>query len=211
MAGLISLFLLVTFYASGAAALMYQLVWQRYLFAGVGVDIDSVTLIVSTFMLGIGLGGALGGWLADRFPSHRIQWYAMAELLLCILGASSPMVLGLLPSLHQLGWGYGHISVLAMFVLLIPTVVMGTTLPMLTIEFDQSRSNVGVSVGMLYFVNTLGAASGAWLVSHVLFMFHGLAFTAFLAAVTNFACFICAVLAWQIQHRQIVKYEGMLA
>lgn len=211
MAGLISLLLLITFYASGSAALMYQLVWQRYLFAGVGVDIDSVTLIVSTFMLGIGLGGALGGWLADRFPFHRIQWYAVAELLLCILGACSPMVLGLLPSLHQLGWGYWTISILAMLVLLIPTVVMGTTLPMLTIEFDQSRSNVGVSVGMLYFVNTLGAASGAWLVSHVLFMFQGLAFTAYLAAVTNFACFMCAMLAWQIQRRNIVHCEGMPA
>lgn len=53
----------LTFFASGCAALVYQIVWQRYLFTGLGVDIDSVTLIVSSFMLGIGIGGALGaGW-----------------------------------------------------------------------------------------------------------------------------------------------------
>lgn len=198
----ISFLLLLTFFASGSAALIYQLVWQRYLFTGLGVDIDSVTLIVSTFMLGIGLGGATGGWLADRFPGRRVQFYATAELLLCLIGLSSPWLLGMLPQLNGLGWSYGLISFTAMVMLLVPTAIMGTTLPLLTMEFDQTHANVGVSVGMLYFFNTLGAAFGAWLVGHVLFKYWGLQASAYGAAFTNLLCFVCALLAVGIQGRQ---------
>lgn len=196
---LIALLLLLTFFASGSAALVYQLVWQRYLFNGLGVDIDSVTLIVSTFMLGIGLGGACGGWLADRYPQRRVQWYAAAELVLCLVGASSPWLLGFIPSLNGLGWSYWSISATAMALLLVPTSIMGTTLPLLTMEFDETHANVGVSVGMLYFANTLGAAFGTWMVGHVLFMHWGLRASAFSAAATNFLCFFCAVLAAWLQ------------
>lgn len=198
----ISILLLLTFFASGSAALVYQLVWQRYLFNGLGVDIDSVTLIVSTFMLGIGLGGATGGWLADRFPKRRVQFYASAELLLCLIGLSSPWALGLLPQLNGMGWNYSLISVTAMALLLVPTAIMGSTLPLLTMEFDQKHANIGVSVGMLYFFNTMGAAFGAWLVGHVLFMQWGLQASAFGAALTNLLCFVCALLAVGIQGRQ---------
>lgn len=200
----ISFLLLLTFFASGSAALVYQLVWQRYLFNGLGVDIDSVTLIVSTFMLGIGLGGASGGWLADRFPARRVKFYAAAELLLCVIGLSSPWLLGLLPQLNALGWNYGLISVTAMALLLVPTAIMGATLPLLTMEFDQTHSNVGVSVGMLYFFNTLGASFGAWLVGHVLFMRWGLQASAYGAALTNLLCFACAMAAVWLQGRQVV-------
>jgi xanthine/uracil permease len=61
------------FFLSGAVALIYQVCWQRLLFAVVGVDIESVTPIVSAFMLGLGLGAALGGiWpIALRQKSLR--------------------------------------------------------------------------------------------------------------------------------------------
>ena len=207
---LISLLLLLTFFASGSAALVYQLVWQRYLFNGLGVDIDSVTLIVSTFMLGIGLGGAGGGWLADHYPQHRVQWYAAAELMLCVIGVSSPLLLGFLPSLNALGWSYWSISAAAMVLLLVPTSIMGTTLPLLTVEFDETRENVGVSVGMLYFFNTLGAAFGTWLVSAVLFMQYGLRTSAFSAAATNLLCCVCAIGAYWIQRRKKIVSVGAL-
>lgn len=192
---LISFLLLLTFFASGCAALIYQLVWQRYLFTGLGVDIDSVTLIVSTFMLGIGLGGALGGWLADNYSEHRIYVYAVAELLLCLIGFASPVLFSWLPLLGAGGLSYTLISLIAMLVLLVPTAVMGTTLPILTMEFDAKLSNIGVSVGMLYFFNTLGAAFGAWVTGNVLFMTWGLNASAWIAATINLTCFVCALVA----------------
>ena len=68
------------FFVSGAAALIYQVCWQRLLFTALGVDMESVTLIVSVFMLGLGLGALLGGQLADRFPGRALGLFAAAEL-----------------------------------------------------------------------------------------------------------------------------------
>ncbi len=55
--------LLFSFFISGSSALIYQTCWQRSLYGVIGVDIDSITIIVSIFMLGIGIGGMLGGRL----------------------------------------------------------------------------------------------------------------------------------------------------
>ncbi|QNN57031.1 hypothetical protein H9K76_21530 [Diaphorobacter ruginosibacter] len=185
----------VTFFLSGCAALIYQLVWQRYLFTGLGVDIDSVTLIVSSFMLGIGIGGSVGGWLADRFPRKRLVIYAYAELLLSIFGAFSPLIFGGFQILGALGWPYAMVSGAAILLVLLPTVIMGSTLPLLTVYFDDAFENIGVSVGKLYFSNTLGAALGAWLSAWVLFPMWGLNNSAKIAASINILCFVCVLVA----------------
>lgn len=185
----------LTFFASGCAALVYQIVWQRYLFTGLGVDIDSVTLIVSSFMLGIGIGGALGGWLADRWPRERLRLYALAELGLALIGFVSPWLFAAMQSLSGWGWSYGSVALMTVLVVLVPTTIMGTTLPLLTMYFDESLANVGVSVGMLYFCNTLGAAFGAWLTANILFMHWGLNVSAWTAAAINLCCFTVTLLA----------------
>ncbi len=59
--------LLAVFFVSGGSALIYQVAWQRLLFSAFGVDIESITIVVSTFMLGLGCGALLGGQAADRF------------------------------------------------------------------------------------------------------------------------------------------------
>ena len=75
------------FFVSGVAALVYQVCWQRLLFSAFGVDIDSVTIIVSVFMLGLGLG-ALAFYLADaaacclRACKHRIFYVCDAVCFL---------------------------------------------------------------------------------------------------------------------------------
>lgn len=78
--------LLASFFISGCSALIYQVSWQRALYGLIGVDMDSITIIVSVFMLGIGLGGMLGGWLSDRFPRQRLRWYAGIELSIALYG-----------------------------------------------------------------------------------------------------------------------------
>lgn len=61
--------LLVSFFISGCSALIYQVSWQRALYGLIGVDMDSITIIVSVFMLGIGLGGMLGGMVVGPLSS----------------------------------------------------------------------------------------------------------------------------------------------
>src|SRR5216683_1405995 len=65
-----SLLISVLFFFSGMPALIYQIVWQRVLFAIYGVNAESVAIIVSAFMLGLGLGSLVGGRLSARFPRY---------------------------------------------------------------------------------------------------------------------------------------------
>jgi predicted membrane-bound spermidine synthase len=190
--------LLLSFFLSGCSALVYQVGWQRALYAYIGVDIDSITIIVSVFMLGIGAGAMLGGWLADAAPRHRLRVYALIELSIGTYGLVS---LWLLPQLVDLlspaGGSAGAAgSVAACFVfLLLPTVLMGMTLPLLTMAFDERRGNIGVSVGALYFTNTLGAATGAALVPFYLLPAWTLPQVVSIAVMGNFAVIACTLLA----------------
>src|SRR5436853_4717274 len=78
------------FFASGFAALLYQVVWQRLLVFFSGSDIYSVTLIVTAFMAGLGLGNLAGGYLADRSSRClNLIIFVMAELGIMIFGILS--------------------------------------------------------------------------------------------------------------------------
>ena len=155
------------FFLSGAAALTYQVTWQRLLFAAYGVDVESTTIIVSAFMLGLGLGALFGGWVADRFRTRILWVFAMLEGVLALLGAMSPFALAWLGE-ATVGIGKGQLALLSFGLLLVPTSLMGATLPLLVTYFDGFLRCVGASVGRLYFVNTMGAAAGAALTGFLL-------------------------------------------
>lgn len=182
------------FACSGFAALIYQLVWQRLLFGAIGVDVESVTVVVSVFMLGLGIGAWLGGWVADRFPRRIVAAFAGFELGIAGCGLASVAVLaGLsdaLALLPRLGAGAACFALL-----LLPTVLMGATLPMLVAHAAQGRAGIGRATGWLYFVNTLGAAFGAWSMAFLLPYWLDLAQIVRLAAGLNLAASFGALLA----------------
>ena len=192
--------LLLSFFISGCSALIYQVCWQRSLYGVIGVDMDTITIIVSVFMLGIGMGGMIGGWLSDHYPVQRLGLYAGAELSIALYGASSLWLLqGLETMLAGIGGNGGAISALACFAfLLVPTTLMGVTLPLLTMAFNERHTNIGISVGQLYFVNTLGAATGAVLVPFVLLPLWTLGQVVWLAVVGNVVVAMCALLAGRL-------------
>ena len=172
------------FFVSGFSALVYQVSWQRLLFTGFGVDLTSITLIISVFMMGLGVGAFFGGRIADRFSHNIILIFCMVELLIGVFGlASYHLILGLQSILV-----YTSLPVLAIttfFLLLLPTFLMGLTLPLLTGFFNQFIDNIGQSIGMLYFYNTLGAAMGALATGFILFNYLTLSQTIQVAAVGN--------------------------
>ncbi len=180
------------FFVSGAAALIYQVCWQRLLFESIGVDMDSVTIIVSTFMLGLGVGSLAGGELADRYPARTLEMFALAELATALFGLCSPLLIrsvGAVAVQHSAA----AIAAINFGLLLIPTLLMGATLPILVTRTVRLHRNLGVSVGVLYCSNTLGAALGAALTGLVVLYYMGLAATVDLAAFLNIAV---AALAW---------------
>ena len=176
--------LLALFLWSGMAALTYQVCWQRVLFFSFGTDIESVTIVVSTFMLGLGLGALLGGALADRYPRRIILLFVLAELGIGAFGIASPQLITRGADLF-IQSGRAVTAAVTFVLLLLPTCLMGMTLPMLIAHFARNWSSVGVSTGQLYFANTLGAAVGCLAVGFVGFRFLPLDQVIYLAAAIN--------------------------
>lgn len=178
------LWMLVVFLLSGFAALVYQVVWQRSLFTIFGVNIESVTLVVTVFMLGLGLGSLAGGALSKRGAGTLLLWFSAIELG---IGAFGVISLNLFQRVGDATLGASALltSVATFGLLLPPTIMMGSTLPLL-VTFAVLRSgNVGRSVGLLYFVNTLGSAVAALVTVLVLMRTLGQQGSVFAAAALN--------------------------
>src|ERR1035437_6376246 len=77
------------FFLSGFPALLYQIVWQRALFTLYGVNIESVTMVVTAFMLGLGLGSLVGGALSRSRRLPLLQVFGLVELLIASYGMFS--------------------------------------------------------------------------------------------------------------------------
>ena len=142
---------------SGFAALLYQIVWQRALYAIYGINIESVTMIVTAFMLGLGLGSLVGGVVSKDPKRPVLLYFSVVEAGIGLFGIVS------LAIFHAVGNVTLGMSALATFfvtflLVLFPTMLMGSTLPLLVAHLVRENKNVGKSVGSLYFVNTLGSA-----------------------------------------------------
>lgn len=178
------------FFFSGISALIYQVIWQRMLFTFFGVDLESITIIVSVFMFGLGVGGLVGGFLANRLPSQQLILYILIEIGIAIFGFFSPTIINAVG--HATVNNSEIITVMLSFTILaFPTVLMGATLPILVSHVNQFDHNIGKSVGGLYFMNTLGGAVGAFLAGFVFLFYIGLSGAIYCAAGTNL--FIAAI------------------
>jgi spermidine synthase len=152
-----TLFLSLLFFCSGMPALIYQIVWQRVLFAVYGANAESVAVIVSAFMLGLGCGALLGGKLSELFPRQGILFFAGAELGAAIFGLFSIRIFHWAATFSA-GASLPYTVVLSLALLAIPTTLMGATLPLLVAHLTRASGRVGFSVATLYFVNTFGSA-----------------------------------------------------
>ena len=172
------------FFISGFSALIYQVCWQRLLFTGFGVDLTSVTIIISIFMVGLGMGAFYGGRMADKFKENTIFIFCLIELVIGVFGFFSSKLILLLQD-HFVYSSILKISFLNFILLLFPTFLMGSTLPLLTSFFNRFLNNVGESIGVLYFYNTLGAGFGALGTGFIFFNYIGLSETIYIAATLN--------------------------
>lgn len=151
------------FFASGIPAIIYQVVWQRALFSLFGINIESVTIVVSAFMLGLGLGSLAGGALSKKRKLPPVALFAVAEIGTALFALASLRMFHVLANvtLSSPLWLAGTISFL---LVVIPTILMGSTLPLLTEHLVRRAQGVGGSVGALYFANTLGSGAACILV-----------------------------------------------
>ena len=195
---------LPVFFASGFAALLYQVVWQRMLVIFSGADVYSATIIVAAFMAGLGLGSLAGGHAADRVsPRASLILFALAELSVAAFGVLSGTLYYevLYARIGQLAIGAAPMAAILFASLLWPTFFMGASLPLLARAVTRRIEEAASSVGALYGWNTLGAAAGAILATWWLLPQIGLDGSLRVAAMVNAAA-AAAVLPFALRGMQ---------
>jgi spermidine synthase len=184
------------FFLSGAAGLVYQVLWMRSLGLFFGSDMFGVSIILSTFMGGLALGSAVGGRIAERLD-RPLLGYGLAELGIGVVALPFASVLASLdPLLHAAygdasgaeRWVYQGVRVLlAGGALLVPTTLMGSTLPLILRHFVRTSAALGESAAHFYAINTLGALCGTLAAGFVLLPYLGMSLATACAAGTNLA------------------------
>ena len=169
--------LLVVFTLSGAAGLIYEVLWTRRLTHIFGSTTLAVSTVLAAFMGGLALGSYLLGAWADRNREKALRAYAVLEFAIALLGLAVPLLLraveaaylGLSPALEKAPMIFFVAQFLLVgLVLILPCVLMGGTLPILARWLVGREEEIGGRVGTLYAANTFGAAAGTAAATYVL-------------------------------------------
>ena len=161
--------LYICLFFSGAAGLAYEVLWARILGLFFGHTVYAVTTVLAAFMAGLALGSRWIGTWSDRV-AIPLRLYAMLELGIGVYCLAVPYLLSAVRGAY-LQW-VPHLPenvlvlTLARFavvfpILLIPTTLMGGTIPTVVRHLVRASAATGSAVGTAYGVNTLGAAFGA--------------------------------------------------
>jgi spermidine synthase len=156
-------FLFALYFISGFTALLYQVAWQRMLGLFSGSDVRSVTIIVASYLLGLGLGNLLGGSVSDRLSNQKcIMVYGCCNLGIAVFALASRFIFYdlLFLRLQYLAQSLPVTLGIVFLSLLIPTVLMGISLPMLSKAINRSAEGAASLIGWLYGFNTLGSGLG---------------------------------------------------
>ena len=183
---------------SGAAALVYELLWSRWLELILGSSIQAVSIILAIFMAGLAIGGRWGGGFIDRHRNPLIV-YAIIEFAIGISAFMMPGLLDVVATLLQFEQSDGAVLLfqrlfVACIALLIPAILLGATFPVLVRLIVTAHTHVGSVVARLYFANLIGAVTGVILSGFVLIEMLGLKETNDVAVVINFSIGIAALL-----------------
>ncbi len=183
-------FILLLFIGSGAAALIYEIVWFQVLTLVLGSSAMSVGVLLATFMGGMCLGSFL---LPRLVPAkhHPLRVYALLELAIGAFGLLLLLLMPLAGRVYTTWGGYGFTGFLlrglvASVCLLPPTLAMGATLPAVSRWIETTPRGVGW-LGFFYAGNIAGAVAGALVAGFYLLRVHDVAFATYVAAAINAA------------------------
>jgi len=179
------------FIASGAAGLIYQVVWSRDLVLLFGNTSQAISTIVTAFLAGLGGGALVGAGLASR-SRNPLRLYGFIEIGVAVLAVGLPTLFPALGGVYGSAYTSSSAEQLGLirfglaFVAVTPaTFLMGMTLPALTSFFVRSMESASRSLGQLYAANTLGAVLGTIIAGYVLIELIGLSRSALMAVGLN--------------------------
>ena len=166
---------LVAFSVSGAAALGYEVLWTRTLGVALQSTTYSFTLILTTFLCGLGLGSYLFGWCFPR-PKRPVLWFGAIEIAIGLCGLAMIHFFRVMPDLAskivasaEADWA-STISLqftLCLATMLVPTLLLGCTFPLASRICTFRLGSLGTTIGRVNAINSLGAIAGSFAVGFV--------------------------------------------
>ncbi len=205
--------ILLCFFLSGASGLLFELLWTRMLTLVFGSTTLAVSTVLTAFMGGLGAGSLLAARFADRLRAP-IRAYALAEAGIGLYALLVPWAIGHYGELNRWLWAtfgdqYGLLSLLrfcaAALLLILPTTLMGATLPILARHFvarPGELRRVGGKLGTLYATNLFGACAGSFLAGFVFMPLYGVSTTNRIGAAFNLTLAAAALWAHARLSRQ---------
>jgi predicted membrane-bound spermidine synthase len=193
---------LALFFGSGATALVYEVVWAKFLAQMFGSTIYAQTVVLAVFMGGLALGNRIFGAWADGLR-QPVKAYGALEILIGIYAFLFPaldrltdkifIALGS-PIVEHAGWLLALKGILSAALLLGPTILMGGTLPLLAAWLQTFSADAGQRSARFYSVNSLGAVTGAALAGFYLVQNFGMIATIQITATANVVIGASAIL-----------------
>jgi spermidine synthase len=191
------------FFLSGSIGLTYEICWIRKASLVFGSAMFAISTVLAVFFGGLALGSYLFGKYSQRV-STPLKIYAMLEMGLGILAILSPMMFIAADYLfglfyHSIFRSFPLLSfsrfVLVSLILLPPTILMGGTLPLFCRQYVYNKDRISLSVGLLYGVNTLGAAVGCALCGFFMIPNIGINVTIYICGILNL---LIGLVIWQL-------------
>ena len=182
----------VCFLLSGATGLIYEVLWARMLGLVFGVTTLAISAVLAAFMGGLALGSALAARFAPRI-NRPVRVYALIEIAIGIYALAVPLLFRWVDRVYAGAWQNLHPGfygsalsrfALASVVLIVPTTLMGATLPVLARAVTTSLRRT-ISVTSLYTLNLVGAIAGTIVAGFVLLPTLGVSLTIWIAALIN--------------------------
>ena len=190
-----TIIILICFFASGFLGLVYEIIWIRKLGLIFGTTVFSMTTVLSAFFGGLAIGSFLLGKQADKIK-NPIKIYALLEFVIGIFALLFPSFIRIYGWFYTIIYEYVHQSfftstlikfILFEFLLIIPTTMMGGTLPIISGYLIRSNQVIGSRSGIIYGINTAGATLGTFLCGFYFIRLLGVDITNYFAGIINIA------------------------
>jgi spermidine synthase len=185
----------ICFLLSGATGLIYEVLWARMLGLVFGATTLAISAVLAAFMGGLALGSALAARFAAKI-ARPVRAYALIEIAVGLYALAVPLLFRGVDLVYAEAWQHFHPGfygaawsrfALAITVLVIPTALMGATLPVLVAALQRSFGQSASAVARLYMWNLAGAIIGAIGAGFFLLPHFGVRATIWIAAATNLA------------------------
>ena len=215
----ISTLVLLCFFLSGLTGLIYEILWTRMIVKVIGSAPFAVSIILTVFMGGLGLGSFLASRTIDRIqtPNQLLRIYALLELVIGFYGVILPGLIIISKPLYSFLYNelFHYFLIYSVFtlvgctiLLIIPVICMGATLPILCRFYVEQLGHLGTRAGLLYALNTIGAAVGALLCGFWLINLFGVWGTLFFAVLLNgIIGVVCLLVSYSMGTRSITQSE----